>query len=220
MIAVTFALPTESSTFTKLLAAAQISSADVHVIHTGVGRTASERTIRAFLAAHSPALLISSGFAGALTSELKVGDVFLAENFTSRTWLARCQQVLGEGTRTGMLATAAAITDTPAERADFALRTGAVAVDMETEFIAHACSEASVQMVSLRAISDTPAAPLPAPPAVLFYVESQKTNYGRLARHVAQHPGSAVRLYAFARQIATARESLGASLMMLVRNAL
>ena len=219
MIAVTFALPTESATFTRLLKQQQISATDVHVVHTGVGRAATERAMRELLSEHSPDLLISSGFAGALTDELEVADVFLAQNFTSPDWLDRSRASLEEDARIGVLATATAITDSTAHRAQLATRTGAIAVDMETEFIAAACQAASVPTIALRAISDTPAAPMPAPPSVLFDVATQKTNYAVLARHVATHPAALPRLIAFSRRIAIVREKLATALVRLLKSA-
>jgi adenosylhomocysteine nucleosidase len=218
MIAVTFALPTESANFTRLLKAQRGGTSEVRVAHTGVGEIASSRSIRDFLRTHSPALVVSSGFAGALTSELQVADLLLAQNFTSPEWLARSQEALGGRARVAMLATAPAITDAPAERADLTRRTGAIAVDMETEAIAEACRLASVPLISLRAISDTPTAPLPAPPEVLFDVKAQKTDLGTLASYIARHPGSLVRLALFARQIARARARLADALAALVQH--
>ena len=219
MIAVAFALPTESSNFRKLLAArATADDEEVHVVHTGVGELASRRGIQEFLATHSPRLLISSGFAGALTNELQVGDVLLAQNFTTPECLERSRALLGSNARVGVLATASAITDSPNERSALAARTSATAVDMETGFIAEACRGASIPIIALRVISDTPAAPMPAPPHVLFDVEAQKTRPTALALHLLKHPGSLLRLIAFGRQIATARERLTAALAVLVQD--
>ena len=218
MIAVTFALPAESANFARLLDAQHVSPADVRVIHTGVGRTASSKSMREFLQTNSPALLISSGFAGALAGDLKVADLLLAQNFTSPEWLERCREAIANSARVATLATASAITDAPAERAELAHRTGAIAVDMETEFIAEACRAAAVPMIALRAISDTPAAPMPAPPNVLFDVEAQKTKLGTLASYVLKHPSALLRLALFARQIATARAELASALLRLVQH--
>lgn len=218
MIAVTFALPTESANFIKLLDADNVRDTDVRVIHTGVGEAASSRTVREFLAAQSPDLLISSGFAGALTDELQIADLLLAQNHTSPEWLERARAVVGEDVRLGVLTSAPTITDTAEDRAALAARTNAIAVDMETEFIATACREASVPIIALRAISDTPAARMPAPPHVLFDIASQRTNYLSLARHVMRHPGALPRLVAFARRIADAREKLTDALATLVRS--
>lgn len=218
MIAVTFALPTESANFTKLLERDAISATPVRVVHTGVGESASRRSMEQFLAAHSPRLLISAGFGGALTNELNVSDLLLAQNFTSPQWLERSCSALGENARVGVLATAPGITDTPDERRDLAQRTSAIAVDMETEFIAQACREASIPLIAVRAISDTPAQPMPAPPHVLFDLAAQKTKPATLALHVAKHPASLLRLIAFARRIATTRQRLTWALATLVQD--
>ena len=217
MIAVTFALPTESANFRRLVGARAFGDLDVRVVHTGVGEAATRASMQQFLRTHSPAALISSGFAGALTDDLGVGDLVIAQNFTAPEWLEQCRQCGGEGARVGILATNSAIADAPSARADLAARTGAIAVDMETQCIAEACRAASIPMISLRVISDTPAAPLPAPPHVLFDVEAQKTKLGALALHVARHPGSIVRLIGFARHIGTARERLTVALGTLLQ---
>ena len=219
MIAVTFALATESATFTRLLRQQQVDTAEVRVVHTGVGRAATERTMREFLGEHSPTVLIASGFAGALTDELGVADLLLAQNFTSAEWLDRACAALEQHVRLGVLATTTTITDSLVDRAQLAARSGATAVDMETEFIAAACGAASVPVIALRAISDTPAARLPAPPHVLFDLEAQRTNYALLARHVAVHPSALPRLIAFSRRIAVVREKLATALVRLIRSA-
>jgi adenosylhomocysteine nucleosidase len=218
MIALTFALPTESADFRKLLAARAIADDEVRVVHTGVGELASKRSIQQLLDAQSPRLLISSGFAGALTSELPVGAVLLAQNFTSPHWLDRSRAVLGESAHVGVLTTASGITDSANDRSALAARTSAIAVDMETAFIADACRAASVPIISLRVVSDTPAAPMPAPPHVLFDIEAQKTRLSVIALHLLKHPGAMPRLISFARQIATARERLTSALAVLVED--
>lgn len=220
MIAVTFALPSESATFTRLLKEQGPTAAEVRVFHTGVGRSAAEARIREFLEQHAPALLISSGFAGALTDQLRPADLVLAQNYTSPQWLTRAQGVLGTDARPGTLATASTITDTSEDRARLAARTGASAVDMESEFIAAACKAAAVPIITLRGISDTPAAPMPLPAHVLFDLEAQRTRYGALALYLASHPASLPRLVAFSRQIVAVRQRLARGLLALVRSAL
>lgn len=226
MIAVTFALPNESSAFLALLqhpsrarVASQIISGTLHghevtVLHTGVGEETTRARLADFLRTDTPALLISSGFAGALSDRWKAGDILVAENFSTAKWNAAAQ-VNG---RPGKLATAPGMIDTVTERAALAA-TGADAVDMETEFIAAACASANVPMISLRAISDTPAAPFPAPPHVLFDVKQQRTPFLPLFKHLVLRPAAIPRFVSFARQIASARESLARALDTLVRTA-
>jgi hypothetical protein len=70
-----------------------------------------------------------------------------------------------------------------------------------------------VPMLSLRVISDSLAAPFPAPPDVLFDHESQKTNYPTLIRYLLRHPSTIPRLAAFAAQISRARKALTEALL-------
>src|SRR5438045_310786 len=95
MIAVTFALPAESSDFLRRVGSkssvvtgngqvifGKVAGRDTSMCYTGVGRTQCRSRVEHFLAFVRPNLLISSGFAGSLSDKLQVGDVILAENFS------------------------------------------------------------------------------------------------------------------------------------------
>ena len=211
MLAVTFALPDESREFVRLLGGRH---REVIVFHTGVGEKVCRTRIEPFLDSQRFDLLISSGFAGGADPSLSVGDLFLAENFSDPQLLARAKAVIVS--RVGRLFTAARVVESESDRAQLAREKGAVAVDMETEWIAHACASRKIPMLSLRAISDTAAAPFPAPPAVLFDLAWQKTDAFKLATYLLRHPFRVVRLMRFARQIASARATLGTALYELV----
>ena len=227
MIAVAFALPAESSGFLKLLEhrtrageniGGKIGAADVRVLHTGVGENIARHRTAAFLDREQPRLVISSGFAGAVADELEVGDLLVAENFSDASLVASAAAALTDcDVHVGRLATASGIVDSPADRAAFAEQSRAVAVDMETAFIAAACAARGVPMLSLRAISDSAAAPLPAPASVLFDVDRQRTSYGALLLHVMKDPGAISKLVRFASQVATARRSLTRALELVIR---
>ena len=226
MIAVLFALPHESSAFLRLLQNSTRGPAGSHtiagtshghavcVLHTGVGEKTTRARLEKFLRAQTPQLLISAGFAGALSEQWRVGDLLHAQNFSSAPIVFAAHV----GYRTGTLATVPAMIDSPAERQALA-GTGADAVDMETAHIAAACAAANVPMISLRVISDTPAAPFPAPPQVMFNVERQGTSFVPLFAHLLLHPTAIGRFISFARQIAHARQSLAQALDALVRSA-
>ena len=79
------------------------------------------------------------------------------------------------------LLTVRALIDSSDERNEIARTSGAAAVDMETEFIARACAEHGIPLLSLRVITDTPREPFPAPPNVLFDIEQQRTRFLTLA---------------------------------------
>jgi nucleoside phosphorylase len=228
MIAVTFALPSESRDFVSLLdrkhstqgkhvVAGELHGRQIVVLHTGVGEATARARVADFLHAQVPELLISSGFAGALHDQLRVGDLFVAENYSSPHVVSVVQSLPGfPHFQKGVLATTTAILDSAAQRQALANTHGGDAVDMETEFIADACSAFRIPMLSLRAISDTPASPFPAPPDVLFDVARQRIPTAKLVAHLFSHPSSIGKLMRFAQQIATTRKSLTHALDLLV----
>lgn len=233
MIAVSFALPAESS---DLIAALQdrtsvtsaepktiqgrIDNKEVTIFHTGVGRKSCERRIDSFLATQKPRCLISSGFAGAIRHDFTVGDVILAENFSDQRLLSEAQQILhARGACTAKLFTSVSVIDSISERIETARAHNAAAVDMETEFIAKACAARGIPMLSARVISDTLGEPFPAPPSVLFDIERQRTDFVKLSLHLISHPRAVLALTRFARQIARARKELTGALVELLRRA-
>src|SRR5574338_731787 len=96
MIAVTFALPAESSEFLRRLGNRSranrnglrivhgtIEHRSVEVVHTGVGENSCRQRIEKFLENQPFDLLISAGFAGSLNHELQVNDLLFAKNFST-----------------------------------------------------------------------------------------------------------------------------------------
>jgi nucleoside phosphorylase len=221
VIAITFALMVESSGFVSRLAdkkrvacgdtqiiEGKLGNRSVAVFHTGVGEKVCRRRILQFLQDRQFNFLISAGFAGALTDEFRVGDLLLAQNFSTAN-LDRMRVIFSHlNVRTGDLLTVSRILDSPEERTRAAKKSGAVAIDMETECIARACAEHALPLLALRVISDTPARPLPAPPEVLFDLAHQKMRPRRLAAHLITRPPALLRLMRFARQIRKARKIL------------
>jgi nucleoside phosphorylase len=211
MIAVTFAHPSESRDFVGLFSQRHH---EVKVLHTGIGAAACQKTLEPFLDSQSFDFLISSGFAGGTDPSFGVGNLLLAENFSDPQLLAQARE--GLIARTATLVTAERVIESASERAQFARERGASAVDMETEWIAQACKSRGLRMLSLRAISDTAAAPFPAPSGVLFDLTKQKTNFRRLAAYLVTHPMAIIRLGRFTRQLAIARAELAVGLTQLV----
>ena len=95
-IAITFALPAESSAFLRRLRnksraerngiriiRANLEDREVEILHTGVGELVCRQRMAAFLHDRQFEYLISAGFAGALNDQFKVGDLLLAENFST-----------------------------------------------------------------------------------------------------------------------------------------
>ncbi len=230
MIAITFALPTESSLLVSRLKnrrrvssasgdiiLGEINSRSIAIFHTGVGRKICEARAASFLREQNPDVLISSGFAGAVGQGSEAGDLFLAENFSEKNLLAIARKAAG-GARLqiGKLFTSPLIVDLETERNQIARMQGADAVDMETEVIAQACEKNGTPMLSLRVISDTPRDSFPAPPSVLFDIDRQRTNVPAIVAHFIVRPIALMRLVRFARQINRARTNLTDALIRLL----
>ena len=243
MIAITFALPAESAEFLRRLRdksradrdgirtiRGKIDDRAIEVLHTGVGEKVCRQRLGKFLSARRTAerirggeqdqqfdCLISAGFAGALDNDLKIGDLLLAENFSTVHESETRASLSGLHIHIANLLTVPALIDSPEERNKRALASGAVAADMETEFIARACATCGIPLLSLRVISDTPHNRLPAPANVLFDIERQQTRMLRLATHLLAHPSRVPRLAHFATRIAHARKILADALVAVVR---
>jgi nucleoside phosphorylase len=229
MIAVTFALPAESSDFLRHLRnqsrtdrsgirtiRGTIDDRTVEVLHTGVGEKACRQRVANFLRGQQFDLLISTGFAGALNDQLQVGDLLLAKNFSTVELTDVGSSFSRLPIHEADLLTVSALIESSEKRLEIARASGAAAVDMETEFIARACADYGIPLLSLRVISDTLDEPFPAPPNVLFDIEQQRTRFLTLARFFLAHPNRLPRLVQFARRIAKARKTLADALVALI----
>jgi adenosylhomocysteine nucleosidase len=181
MIAVTFAVPQESRAFRAALRHAgrgagyghgnwflgNAGQAEVLVVHTGIGRSAAEKSVRHLLEAVRPNLLISTGFAGGLDPRLRVGDVI----FDPAASTAEMRPV---SSIVGRILTVDAPLETAAAKAAAYAETGAHAVDMETAAIAPVCYEHRLPFLALRAISDAVSDALPFSFAESYNVQRQR----------------------------------------------
>jgi nucleoside phosphorylase len=231
MIAVTFALPTESSGFLRRLSnksqsarngiqtvRGKIDNREVAVLHTGVGEKACRHRLANFLQGQQFDGLISAGFAGALTDELRVGNLLFAKNVSVIELNDKHPAFASLRIHVADLLTVPRLIDSGEERNETARISGAAAVDMETEFIARICAEHEVPLLSLRVITDAPREPFPAPAHVLFDIEHQRTPMAALITFFLTRPNRIPRLIQFARRIAHAREILANALVATVNN--
>jgi nucleoside phosphorylase len=229
MIAVTFALPAESSDFLRHLRnqsrtdrsgirtiRGTIDDRVVEVLHTGVGEKVCRQRVAEFLQDQQFDLLISSGFAGALNDKLEIGDLLLAKNFSTIELTEVGSSFSRLPIHEADLLTVRALIDSNDERNKIARTSRAAAVDMETEFIARACAEHGIPLLSVRVITDTPREPFPAPPNVLFDIEQQQTRFLTLATFFLARPNRVPQLIQFARRIARVRKILASALVGLV----
>src|SRR5438094_9334225 len=225
MIVVTFALPTESSAFIRFLKNVRRDGAavrgnlehrtsDICVVHTGVGAAKCEERLGNFLRAETPELLIASGFCGGTTDELHPGDLVIADNASD---LSRKAYAILPGAVVGKIHSADRIVDPAVDRYEIGREHGAIAIDMETKTITRLCAESTIPLLALRVISDSPAAPFPMPPSVLFDIEKQHTNFFALFAYIMPYPVSAVHLAQFSKQITHAKTKLADALCAVLR---
>jgi Phosphorylase superfamily len=243
MIVVTFALPAESSAFirslknvrrigpvvrgelkhptslravgsTKPEANIEHRTSKVCVLHTGVGAAKCEERLGNFLRRETPELLIASGFCGGTKDELHPGDLVIADNVSD---LSKKMSAILPAAIVGKIHSADRIIDPALDRYEIGREHGAIAIDMETETIARFCAERSIPVLALRVVSDSPTAPFPIPPTVLFDIEKQRTDFFLLLSYIARNPAAAIHLARFAKQIAGAKGKLANTLCAVIR---
>ena len=145
------------------------------LVQTGVGPAQAQHAARVILSSFPVEVLISVGFACALKSEMKIGDLVVGESssFLNQPHLGsytadgrllvfadEVSEKFGSSSLRpasifrGPILTVQQIMVTAAEKRTLADTTGAIAVDMESAAIAAAAVDAKVAYLSIRTISD------------------------------------------------------------------
>jgi len=143
-------------------------------IATGIGPARAREAAERGLAAYPEIdLIITAGVAGALSPNLAVGDIVIANRFLldggdtkaaireveiEPRRIEAVQNMLNEAgfaVSTGCLLTSAGVVASQDDKREARLRHGAIAVDMESGEIALAASERHLPVICIRAIMDT-----------------------------------------------------------------
>ena len=151
----------------------RLGAVEIIGVATGLGIRRAADTARRAMQSLSPDLVIATGLAGALSDELRPGDLVLADRLildgedtesAQRTIaippadLARFRAAL-EADRlafsTGSILTAARILKDGAAKRGAGARTGALAVDMESAAIAAEAHRLGLRFACVRAVLDT-----------------------------------------------------------------
>ena len=143
------------------------------VLQSGIGPAlAASATTRA-IAHLKPAVVVSTGCAGALCDGVVPGEVVIAEEVldggrgtwrSSPTWVERYEGAARESgvrARRGRILTSGALLSTGTEKRSAGRASRCDAVDMETAVIADAVAQAGAEFVVVRAILDVVDATLP-----------------------------------------------------------
>jgi adenosylhomocysteine nucleosidase len=154
------------------------------LIRTGIGSQKAAEACEALLRTEAPRLVVSSGYAGGISGEVRKGDVILGRRIVelraganrATPWEAgdafesdaalvrRCREIaagLGLKALEGTVATSPRLLTTPAEKAELGRFGAFLSVDLETAAVARACRAKEIPFLSLRGISDERDVPLP-----------------------------------------------------------
>ena len=234
-ILICFALKEEAAPFRKIATGkAAPAQAGISILLTGIGRQNAEKSLREFLATHSPELVLTCGFAGGLNPDLKLGDViFEIESFSSRSRGNETQikknletphvvsynldeKLLAAGAKPAKFFCADRIATTVDEKRKLRAETGADAVEMESGAIHNVCRERGISCATVRVISDTANEDLPLDFNQLFKSD-MSLDYGKLAWAIAKSPGKIGALLKLQKRIRFAAEQLADILGKIIR---
>jgi adenosylhomocysteine nucleosidase len=180
------------------------------VVCGGIGSEAARRAAEAVIANYSPDLLISAGVAGALVSELKVGDAIFPATVIDTLNGSRHETAIHDApvgnTALGrtILASYPEVA-TVAQKQQLAKSYGAHAVDMEGAAVARAAEVHGIPYLAVKAISDELDFELP---EMSRFIRGGQFNTTRFLLHIAIRPWLWLRVIRLARNTQIASENL------------
>ena len=147
----------------RSLAAGELNGVPALFAANGVGRRAAAAAARAIAGANPVAALVSTGFAGALAPDYKVGDLFVAQRVIGGGvgYSGRLPACPNGSCRRGTLLTVDRVVQSAEEKRRLAASSGAQAVDMEAAAVAEVAAERSLPFYCVRALSDDAEAAFP-----------------------------------------------------------
>ncbi|MGO9517143.1 MAG: phosphorylase [Candidatus Korobacteraceae bacterium] len=147
----------------------------------GMGEKCARHAAETAIGDAQPALLLSAGFAGAISPGLKVGDVARIREVVDAATGRRYPTNGGEW----VLATSQDVSNA-AEKRELLMKFGADAVDMEAAAVAQVASEQGLKFAAIKAISDD--AGFVMPPLAQFIDKNGRFHKGRFLLYVAFRP--------------------------------
>ena len=173
------------------------------LVESGAGREAAARATHALLDAHRPGLVFSAGFAGALSPELRRGDLVVADRLVDpegRRWAADPASLppwLPEvrGLRIGPMLTVDGIVRLGEEKRALGAKHHALAVDMESLAVAEVCRERNVPFMAVRVVNDAVDDELPPDIERLLAQRTLAAQLGAAAGSLCRRPSGAKDLF-------------------------
>jgi adenosylhomocysteine nucleosidase len=161
-VAIVAAMPVELAPLIGNITPEKVAEVDVFelpqaiVAVGGIGKPFARRAAEVAIDYAQPKLLVSAGIVGAISPELKVGDVGRIREVIDVATGERYPTTGGEW----VLATSQDVSDA-GEKRELKSRFGADVVDMEAAAVAQVAKQRGVEFASLKAISDDAAFDMP-----------------------------------------------------------
>jgi adenosylhomocysteine nucleosidase len=197
----------------------------VVVVESGPGCAAAARATEALVAGHRPAWVVSAGFAGGLTADLRRGDILLADGVvhTAGQRLSIDLKVdpaslaQSPGLHVGRLLTTDRIIRHPEEKRSLGQSHEALAVDMETWAVAEICRREKVRFLAVRVINDAVDDELPRDVDRLLAQKTPARRLGAAAAVVLRRPSSLKDMFSLRENAILASERLAKFLESMMR---
>ncbi len=162
-----------------------------------------------------------AGFAGSLTAEIRVGDVFVATDVVDLEgnrwlpgWPGPAADIASTGCTAGRLITTPRLIGDPEEKGRLKVKHAAQAVDMEAATVAEFCRSRGVSFGCVRSISDNVDTCLS--PHLVSLLGTGQVSIPRLLATLVLHPSVLGSLLTLARDTRWASRSLAEALMKLL----
>jgi nucleoside phosphorylase len=197
------------------------------LVTSGMGMRRAREATKSLVETSAPGLLVSFGIAGAVEAVMQIGDVVLAESvcqferevvsplISLTSWsdaacnaISRALSEHGYSLYAGTAVTTAGSQATQAQLADLLHPI----LEMETMGIAQVAKENGIPLLSLRAISDGPCAPIPFDLGEVMD-EDANLRTGRLLGMILRNPGIIFQSLHMRRNTRLAEESSASALL-------
>jgi len=183
------------------LAVGSMKGKVVHVLRTGVGPLKTSQRLTELLTPASPECVLSIGCAGALRSDINVGDIIISDKLADDTLNGRayypsvalletakeCCRSLKLPFHSGCTVSTSSVAATTEQKKSLAEKYGAVAVDMESARVAAWAQDNGVSMVSIRTVSDSAVDRLP-PELALIIDRNGRLQVGKILALFLEQP--------------------------------
>lgn len=202
----------------------------VVVATSGMGRILAEQAAQLMLDRYPISLLVSIGYAGALTEALDIGDVVLGSRLDAHDDSLQNEPYVADKTtltaitnslnRSGVgfhCVPGISVTDLvcqPEQRASLSEQFGAQFADMESYWLSHVAQARGVSFVTLRTISDTKDRPLL--PFSQMMTPDGRWKGKQTAKHFLRHPQHMARVLRLVADVHRARKQLDRAVRGLV----